>query len=416
MRCVATSFGSAGDFLPTLTVARALHEAGHEVIFLTNPFHARQVRAAGLPLVTAGAHIDVFGELERNPVYLDAVNGSRALWNDFAVPYITTTYRALRTSMEDRRPDVVIGSNLSFGVFWAATERGIPRVMISATPLSWLTRNAPMQFLDQRVPEWLLPSLAGATRSLLVWTVDRWLRKLARDVHASVDDPSMTTTERDLALHLGMWPTLLREPAESDLPNMHACGFARAGHLGGTQVELPAEVEAFLAAGSPPVVVGLGSAFAKVAGTLLTAVAAACAELGRRCLVVGHPSDARSFPGETLAVKYAPYHLVFPRAAANVIHGGAGTTGEALRSGRPTVVMPLGYDQYALSWQVERVGAGVRVAKSNRSHEAIVEALARAITDEGIARKASNIARTLAEAPDGAIEAVRAIEQRVSRA
>jgi UDP:flavonoid glycosyltransferase YjiC (YdhE family) len=159
VRIVATSFGSAGDFLPTLSVARALHDAGHDVVFLSNPFHEPQARAAGLPFVSAGDRVDVFHEIESKPIYLDAVRGGKALWNDFARPFIGDTYRALKQLVADRRPDVVVGSNLAFGVFWAAAEAEIPRVMIAATPLSWLSRRAPMQFTDGGTPDWLLPTV-----------------------------------------------------------------------------------------------------------------------------------------------------------------------------------------------------------------------------------------------------------------
>jgi UDP:flavonoid glycosyltransferase YjiC (YdhE family) len=67
VRYVAASFGSAGDFLPTLVVARALREAGHEVTFVSNPFHERAARRAGLAFVGAGELVDVFRELETNP-------------------------------------------------------------------------------------------------------------------------------------------------------------------------------------------------------------------------------------------------------------------------------------------------------------------------------------------------------------
>jgi rhamnosyltransferase subunit B len=402
VRCVATSFGSAGDFLPTLVIAKALRTEGHEVVFVSNPFHERRVRAAGLEFVPAGEHVDVFGEIENNPIYLDTVRGAKALWTDVGEPFVAATYRAVRDLMRDFRPDVVMGSNLAFGVFWAASEQDVPQVMVSATPLSWLSKQAPMQFTDRALPQWLLPPLSGATRSLLAWTFDRWLRRLARALGTTASDPSMTGVERDLALHLGMWPSLLRDAAPGDLPNMRVCGFARAGQLGGESATLPAEVEAFLSSGPPPVVVGLGSAFAIIAGDLLTDVAAACAALGHRCLVVGHPSTTATFPGDTLAVTYAPYHLVFPRAAAVVIHGGAGTTGEALRSGRPAVVVPLAYDQFALSWQVERVGAGVRVSKSARTRKALAAGIHRAVSDLAIVRRSAEIANLLAADRDGA--------------
>jgi hypothetical protein len=110
-----------------------------------------------------------------------------------------------------------------------------------------------------------------------------------------------------------------------------------------------------------------------IGGDVLEDVAAACADLGHRCLVIGHPSTQTGFTGDTLAVPYAPYHLVFPRAAAVVIHSGAGTTGEALRSGRPIIAVPFGYDQFALSWQVERLGVGGRGGSDRGARQVILQ-------------------------------------------
>src|SRR6185369_1451540 len=109
--------------------------------------------------------------------------------------------------------------------------------------------------------------------------------------------------------------------------------------------------------------VGLGSAFALISGSFLTSIAAACADHGRRCLIIGHPSDL-TVPANTLAVRYAPYDKVFPRAAAVVVHCGAGTTGEALRCGKPIIAVPFAYDQFALAHAMEQLGVCVRVPKA----------------------------------------------------
>ena len=88
MRYVAASFGSAGDFLPTLVIAKALREAGHDVLFVTNPFHEPAIRRAGIEFHGAGSYFDVFHELEANPMYLDTFNGPRALWTNIGKPYV----------------------------------------------------------------------------------------------------------------------------------------------------------------------------------------------------------------------------------------------------------------------------------------------------------------------------------------
>jgi UDP:flavonoid glycosyltransferase YjiC (YdhE family) len=107
--------------------------------------------------------------------------------------------------------------------------------------------------------------------------------------------------------------------------------------------------------------------------------------------------------------------LLFPRAAAVVIHGGAGTTGEALKCSRPSVVVPLALDQFNLAWEVERLGAGERVPKRGRTREALAQALRIACEDERIAARASEVAAVLRAEPDGADRAARLVVECTAR-
>jgi UDP:flavonoid glycosyltransferase YjiC (YdhE family) len=77
--------------------------------------------------------------------------------------------------------------------------------------------------------------------------------------------------------------------------------------------------------------------------------AEAARRLGRRAvLLTGR--DPRNqpvgeLPAGVIAVPYAPHAAVFPRAAVVVHQGGIGTTGEAMRAGRPMLVVPYSHDQ-----------------------------------------------------------------------
>lgn len=411
LRYLASSFGSAGDFLPTLAVAHELAKDGHEVLFVTNPFHETAVKAAGLAYVPTGELVDLNKIVTDNPDILSMTGGGLQIVEDLAIPWVISTYRTTREILRDGRFDAVIGSNLTQGVFWAAIERRVRSVMVSATPVFWLSRAAPAQFLDFEIPGWLLPHVAWLARTVGINFADHLLRSVSRTVGANAFDGSQTAIEAGVALHAGMWPELVRPRAPDDAPNRVASGFARAGHLWTTAPALSPELEAFLSSGEPPVVIALGSIFSLGSGALVADIAAACAELGRRCVVVGRPPRDQPLPEGTFVVPYATYHLVFPRAAAVVIHGGAGTTGEALKSGRPAVVVPLAFDQFGLAWQVERLGAGVRVPKRGRTREVLARALRTACEDEEIAARATEIAATLREEADGAERTARLITQ-----
>src|SRR5439155_1833991 len=134
----------------------------------------------------------------------------------------------------------------------------------------------------------------------------------------------------------------------------------------------------FLADGEPPIIFTLGSSVVWDAGSFYAESAAAARKLGKRAvLLVGN--DPLNHPRELLsenfiAIPYAPYAPIFPRASAIVHHGGIGTTGQALRAGHPMLVVPFGGDQYDNGARVARLGVG-RVMKRNhyRADRAAIE-------------------------------------------
>jgi vancomycin aglycone glucosyltransferase len=53
-----------------------------------------------------------------------------------------------------------------------------------------------------------------------------------------------------------------------------------------------------------------------------------------------------SFAADVLVIGSVSHRPLFPRVAAVVHHGGAGTTAAATRAGRPQVVVPHLFDQF----------------------------------------------------------------------
>ena len=63
--------------------------------------------------------------------------------------------------------------------------------------------------------------------------------------------------------------------------------------------------------------------------------------LGLRALLIGTSVTWEKENYNVLALPYVPYSHVFPKASVIIHQGGSGTTGEALRAGRPMLVVPL---------------------------------------------------------------------------
>ena len=105
---------------------------------------------------------------------------------------------------------------------------------------------------------------------------------------------------------------------------------------------------------------------------LLTPGSSTTTALPRRNCLVGAPSFSvknprvllPELPEGVVAFDYAPFSLLFPRAAAIVHHGGIGTTGQAMRSGRPSLVMPCAWDQPDNAERAARLGIARTIARN----------------------------------------------------
>ena len=90
----------------------------------------------------------------------------------------------------------------------------------------------------------------------------------------------------------------------------------------------------------------------------------------RGVLLVGDdPTNRPTAPlgDDAIAVERAPHEAIFPRAAAIVHHGGVGTLGQAIRSGRPMLVVPWTHDQPDNARRVVRLGVA-RELNAGRYH------------------------------------------------
>ena len=80
---------------------------------------------------------------------------------------------------------------------------------------------------------------------------------------------------------------------------------------------------------------------------------------------------------------------MFPHAAAIVHQGGAGTTAEALRSGRPMLVLPFSHDQFDNAARVRRIGSGDTMDRHRWGGAAAATVLARLLESKAIAASAA---------------------------
>jgi sterol 3beta-glucosyltransferase len=147
------------------------------------------------------------------------------------------------------------------------------------------------------------------------------------------------------------------------------------------------ELNDFLQSGSKPVYIGFGSMVSFDGADQTTALVIEALRMSgqRGVLATGWDgmSKMENLPKDIFMLESAPHSWLFPRMAAVVHHGGAGTTAEGLRAGVPSVIVPHANDQYAWGQRVYELGVGPKpIPRKKLTAENLADAIQSALTDE----------------------------------
>ena len=171
----------------------------------------------------------------------------------------------------------------------------------------------------------------------------------------------------------------------------------------------------FLQGGSPPVYVGFGSMSNRKPEETADLVLQALARTQQRAIILSgwsglHKAD---LPGSVFMLDSIPFSWLFPRVAAIVHHGGAGTTAAGLRAGVPSVVIPFFGDQPFWGQRIAELGVGpAPIPRRKLTVERLAQAIQKAVTDQAMRQRAANLGSKI-QAEDGIARAV-AVVQHIS--
>jgi sterol 3beta-glucosyltransferase len=184
-----------------------------------------------------------------------------------------------------------------------------------------------------------------------------------------------------------------------------------------TDWQPPPDLAAFLASGLPAIAVGFGSIAGRNPEQSTALVVEALQMSGQRGVLVGGWGGlcARPLPDTVHFVNSVPYDWLFPRVAAVVHHGGAGSTAEGLRAGKPTIVCPFFGDQPFWGKRVHALGVGPEPLPQRRlTARALADAIRAAVTDEGMRQRASALGGMI-RTENGVQRAVTVITERQAK-
>jgi sterol 3beta-glucosyltransferase len=358
-RIALLTYGSRGDVAPFLALARGLAAAGYSV----------QVVAPGAYAPLAAAHRIPYRSLPGDPDHLARQLSDHAGLS-LPLQVLRMTQHVLPIAAEVMRlvlevasqADLLVSSFLMAEAgHTAARLSRIPCVSAQLFPVFAPTTA----FTAVAYPDLPLgPAYRRATHRLnnLVFRIGgRVMYSRLRFRHP--DLPRLAAWPFDgngdppTPILFGYSPIVL--PPPPDWPSWtRVTGYWALGPAPGWSP--PAELERFLRAGSPPIYFGVGSMRPSKLAAAIAATVEAIGAAGGRALVAApaEAAEAVRLPPTARWIREIPHEWLFPRLGAVIHHGGAGTTGAALRAGVPSLAVPVTADQSFWARRIHALGVG----------------------------------------------------------
>jgi sterol 3beta-glucosyltransferase len=409
MKITIAAIGSRGDIQPYLALGVALQKAGYEVTLSAPAMFRDLVAAYGLRHLPVSVNPQQI--MEHPSMQAASKSGNpfllmRSMFRE-GLPLIRTYLEEVYSNCQDC--DAVILTQIPFGAYDAAEKRKIPFLQAGLGPL-YPTAAFPMIGLN--FPNWRIGAINRFTYGLMdqsFWQFfrpfqNKWRRETLGLTPLPLGGPADTIRQCAPTV-LGFSASVVPSPADWP-PTVHATGYWFAEEPSGWRP--PAALNAFLDSGPAPVYVGFGSMPDAEARKTTQIIVEALRMSGQRGILLSGWSrlgDVR-LPESVYPVDSIPHSWLFPRMAAVVHHGGAGTTAAGLRSGVPSILTPYATDQFFWAKRVESLCVG---PKSVSYHKITAEALAgmirQAVDDTEMRDRATALGRRI-ESEHGVEKAV----------
>ncbi len=289
-----------------------------------------------------------------------------------AFPYLKVMYDDLLPVIDGS--SLVLAGSLMFSARFAAEKRGVPQMTVALQPMVFMSAYDPPSVSPA---PWLVPLLSklgpAATRAVY-GTAKKLVTRRARPLYSFRRELGLPDTDANPLFEgqfspLGTLATYckLLGPARPDYPpNTTITGFPFYDRATHQRSALGSDLHEFLASGSPPLVFTLGSFAVEFPGDFYQVSRDVACRLHMRAVLLVGAQDIESYRNDrsvdVFVCDYAPFSELFPHARAIIHHGGIGTVGQALRAGKPQLVVPFLSDQFDNAARVVRLG----VARSVR--------------------------------------------------
>lgn len=394
MRVLISAVGTRGDVQPAVALALELRKLGHDARMCVPPNFTGWVAGFGF---------------EAGPVGIEmrAPRAGAGPAPPAAIPDLITDQFDSLVSAADGCDLIVGGGAHQYAARSIAELRRIPYVVAVYAPVSLPSPDL--------APPGHAGKADGPAENRRMWDDARrsWNERSLERVNANRARLGLAPVDDVLGYVLTDRPWLAADAALAPAPSTPGLRVFQTGAwILPDSSALAPELEGFLEDGDPPVYFGFGSMpAAEGTGRMLIDAARAA---GRRVVLsegwaeLGLVDDG----SDCMAVGEVNQQALFPRVAAVVHHGGAGTTTAAARAGVAQIALPMFSDQFYWGRRIRELGIGSTVPFAALSVDGLASALEDAL-EPGVAARARSVSDKVAS--DGARIAARRVAEEHER-
>ena len=408
---------------PYVALGAGLKEAGHAVRILSNQNYQDLVTAYGLDFTGTGSSEQLMTAQSQMQDVVERGNllemlssmgrGAQQLAHQFAAGGLAACQDA---------DFIVVGLGGLYTGLALSEKLGVPLVQAHYLPLTPTGEFPSVLAPLPQIPMagWINRTSHRLTQQMMWQMMFRAADNQARTqvlqmARAPFWGPFAELQRQTQLILYGFSPQVIQPPA--DWPkNVHVTGYWFLEPPAGW--EPPSELVHFLQAGPPPVYVGFGSMPSRKPEETADLVLQALARTGQRAVLSSGWGGLKkeNLPENVLMIGSVPHSWLFPKMAAVVHHGGAGTTAAGLSAGVPSIVTPFFGDQPFWGRRVYELGVGPKpIPRRRLTVDRLAEAISRAVSDAAMRERAARLGERI-RAENGIARAVAIIEQWRSRA
>jgi sterol 3beta-glucosyltransferase len=416
MQITILALGSRGDVQPYIALGRGLQQAGYSVR-IGAPKNFQSLAAQhGLDFfsIAPGSQEIMAGEVGRR--MMTTGNNTPAFMYELARMVSSYAQECLTMSLKAcEHADAILCNSFALMGFHIAEALQVPCAGAWIYPLN---RTAEYPSMG------LTPFLHSGPFNWFTYMIDEQViqhafRHIFREWRQILDLPPLPITgfydhlyRRNIAQIYGYSPTVVPKPA--DWPDRFVVsGYWFLDQAG--EYTPPVELRNFMDAGPAPVYIGFGSVVGRDPIRLTETILGAVKRSGGRRFILakgwGGLETHLAGDEQIFVIDEVPHDWLFPRMAAVVHHGGAGTTAAAMRAGVPSVVVPFSGDQPFWGQRVRMSGAGpAPIPHTRLNADRLAIAIRTATSDDSIRERAHGIGERI-RAEDGISRAIEAFER-----